>query len=77
VWERVFEALTADRDNQHLMIDSTIVRPPAGRHWKRRPKDQAMGRSRGGLTTKIHLLADALGRPLRIIVTAGQAGDVT
>ena len=26
VWERVFQALTADRDNQYLMIDSTIVR---------------------------------------------------
>ncbi|KTT96757.1 transposase [Sphingomonas yabuuchiae] len=26
VWERVFEALTVDRDNQYLMIDSTIVR---------------------------------------------------
>lgn len=36
-----------------------------------------MGRSRGGLTTKIHMLADALGRPLRLIVTAGQVGDVT
>lgn len=29
------------------------------------------------MTTKIHMLADALGRPLRFIVTAGQAGDVT
>jgi transposase len=26
VWERVFVALTADRDNQYLMIDSTFVR---------------------------------------------------
>ena len=26
VWERVFEALTADRDNQHLMLESIIVR---------------------------------------------------
>ena len=26
VWERVFEVLTADRDNRYLMIDSTIVR---------------------------------------------------
>ena len=26
VWERVFDALTAERDNQYLMIDSTIVR---------------------------------------------------
>jgi transposase len=25
VWERVFEALTADRDNKYLMLDSTIV----------------------------------------------------
>jgi transposase len=29
------------------------------------------------LTTKIHMLADALGRPLRFIVTAGQVGDIT
>lgn len=26
VWDRVFAALTADRDNQYLMLDSTIVR---------------------------------------------------
>ena len=26
VWERVFAALTADRDNKYLMLDSTIVR---------------------------------------------------
>jgi len=26
VWERVFAALTADRDNHYLMIDSTIIR---------------------------------------------------
>ena len=34
-----------------------------------------MGRSRGGLTTKIHLATDALGRPLRVILTLGQRGD--
>ena len=52
-------------------------RLPAGRERKRGAKDQALGRSRGGLTTKIHMLADALGRPLRFIITAGQVGDVT
>jgi len=26
VWERIFEALTRDRDNQYLMLDSTLVR---------------------------------------------------
>ncbi len=34
-----------------------------------------MGRSRGGLTTKIHALVDAEGRPIRITLTAGQAHD--
>lgn len=34
-----------------------------------------MGRSRGGLSTKIHLLADTRCRPLARVVTAGQRGD--
>lgn len=34
-----------------------------------------MGRSRGGLTTKIHALVDAEGRPVRLVLTPGQAGD--
>jgi transposase len=34
-----------------------------------------MGRSRGGLTTKIHALVDAEGRPIDLILTAGQTHD--
>ena len=34
-----------------------------------------MGRSRGGLTTKIHALVDALGPPIRRKLTEGQAHD--
>ncbi len=34
-----------------------------------------MGRSRGGLTTKIHALVDAAGRPILLKLTAGQAHD--
>lgn len=29
VWERIFQALTRDRDNEYLMIDSSIVRAHA------------------------------------------------
>jgi transposase len=36
---------------------------------------EALGRSRGGLSTKIHLLADTRCRPLARVVTAGQRGD--
>jgi transposase len=34
-----------------------------------------VGRSRGGLTTKIHLLVDALGRPLRLLLTGGEVHE--
>ena len=34
-----------------------------------------MGRSRGGLTTKIHALVDAEGRPIDIVLTPGQTHD--
>lgn len=39
------------------------------------PADHAIGRSRGGLTTKIHLAADGRCRPLLFVLTAGQTGD--
>ena len=35
-----------------------------------------MGRSRGGFSTKIHAAVDALGNPLRFILTGGQEADV-
>ena len=38
---------------------------------------QALGRSRSGFSTKIHIAVDALGNPLRLILTAGQVADVT
>ncbi|MFE9500877.1 IS5 family transposase [Streptomyces collinus] len=86
-WERVFTALMARADadedlNWAVSVDSTIVRahqhaagarkkgPSAGE-----PDDHAIGRSRGGLTTKIHLVADGRCRPLAFVLTAGQAGD--
>ncbi len=39
--------------------------------------EQALGRSRGGFSTKIHVLVDALGNPLRFVLTAGQRHDLT
>jgi len=38
---------------------------------------QSLGRSRGGLSTKIHLATDALGNALRFILTGGQRNDIT
>ncbi|HIC36007.1 MAG TPA: IS5 family transposase [Gammaproteobacteria bacterium] len=41
------------------------------------PEDHALGRSRGGLSTKIHILCDGLGHPLHFDLTPGQAHEST
>jgi transposase len=38
---------------------------------------QALGRSRGGLTTKVHLAVDGRGLPLSIVLTPGNLNDAT
>lgn len=38
---------------------------------------QALGRSRGGFSTKIHIVVDGLGNPLRLCLTGGQTHDIT
>src|SRR5262245_47576363 len=68
VWARVFAALSADADNECAMIDATSVRAhqhSAGARGRgstadraagvARPPDEARGRGRGGVTTKLHL----------------------
>ena len=42
----------------------------------KKAEDQALGHSRGGLSSKIHALVDALGNPLRLLLTPGQAHDL-
>ncbi|MFB6508252.1 IS5 family transposase [Streptomyces sp. NPDC002466] len=39
------------------------------------PADHGLGRSRGGLTTKIHLAVEQGQKPLSVVITAGQRGD--
>lgn len=56
----------------------TSTRPPPaekGIHRPDEPDDHALGRSRGGLTTKIHLACDGRGRPLAVLLTPGQRHD--
>ncbi|MEV5486557.1 IS5 family transposase [Streptomyces bobili] len=84
-WEKVFIALLSQADTEGdldwvVAVDSTIVRAhqhAAGARQKGpRPASRpgALGRSRGGLTTKIHLAADSRCRPLAFHLTPGQAG---
>ena len=75
-WQRLFEHLAAKADNEYAMIDSTIGRAHQHRAGAQKNDDQAIGRSKGGLSTKIHALVDALGNPLRFLLTPGQADDL-
>lgn len=40
------------------------------------PEQEAIGRSQGGLSTKIHAVVDALGNPISFHLTPGQASDL-
>ena len=58
--------------------DRFLVDPGSPACRQRSKKDLrscCMGRSRGGLTTKIHALVDAQGRPIHLKLTEGQAHD--
>ena len=46
------------------------------RALKKKGNDQAIGRSKGGLSTKIHATVDALGNPTGFLLTPGQACDL-
>ncbi|WSE01413.1 IS5 family transposase [Streptomyces sp. NBC_01474] len=87
-WERILAAVLAAAEGADdigwtVSVDSTVCRAhqhaagarKRGSRPDREPGDHALGRSRGGLSTKVHLASDSLARPLALCVTAGQAGD--
>ncbi|WP_254394141.1 IS5 family transposase [Streptomyces buecherae] len=87
-WEAILAAVLAAADTDDdidwtVSVDSTVVRAHQHAAGARKrgpapsgePADHALGRSRGGLSTKVHLAADGGARPLAFTVTAGQAGD--
>ena len=77
VWDRVMDAIAEAYDGNIQMIDSSSVRVYQHAAGKKRGPGRCMGRSRGGLTTKIHAVVDASGLPLRHALSPGQAADST
>src|ERR1043166_1571381 len=75
VWARIMSALASVHDAAVQMIDTSIIRVHQHAACITRNRRQSMGRSRGGLTTKIHALVDANGLPVRLALTAGEAHD--
>ena len=68
----IFNTLALDADTEWLMLDSTSVRV---HQCAARAKNLWQTSFRGGFSTKIHALCDALGNPLRFILSPGQPSD--
>jgi len=75
VWDRVMNALTAGHDTAVQMIATSIVRVHQHGACIAGNSEQLIGRSRGGLTTKIHAVVDTSGLPVRLALTTGEAHD--
>jgi transposase len=75
IWTQLFTFFSKDPDLEYVMIDATIVRPHACSAGYGTQEAEGLGRIKGGFTTKIHAKVDALGNPLKLIVTSGQKSD--
>jgi Transposase DDE domain len=58
-------------------LTSTPPGPATGAPWIQASHQQALGRSRGGLTTKLHTVCDGRGRDLATRLTPGQDADTS
>ena len=72
--KKIFKELALDCDLQDVSLDSTTVKVHQDVGSK---KKELIGKSRGGSTTKIHAVVDALGNPFKVVLSAGQFHDIT
>src|ERR671911_83543 len=75
VWAKIMSALAGAHDAAVQMIDTSIVRVHQHGACVTRNRRQSMGRSRGGLTSKIHAVVDTNGLPVHLGLTSGEAHD--
>lgn len=77
VWDGLLGAFAKAADLQDVSIDGTINRAHAcaAGYKKDSAKQEALGRSKGGFSCKIHAVCDAHGLPLKFILTGGQAAE--
>ena len=75
IWDELFlDGVPTDALGT-VMLDSTACEAQRFASGARGGGEEDLGRSRGGLTTKIHALIDRLGRPLCFLLTPGRAAD--
>lgn len=89
LWQRIYEALidrilkAGDIDFELWCVDGTVIRahrvaagaPKENETAEENAEKHALGRSRGGFSTKLHFLTDGQGHPLGVIATPGQRNE--
>lgn len=84
LWDRLLADLQCAADAEGTLdwtthyVDSSVIR--AHQHAagaRRSSSDEALGRSQGGFSTKLHLRAEGQGKPMVLLLTAGQRYEQT
>jgi transposase len=70
-----FFALRGEVDREWVFADGSYVRAHQHASGARIGEERAIGRSRGGPTTKIHMACDAHGNPIDFEITGGEVHD--
>jgi hypothetical protein len=72
------EKFSQQADLQDVSIDSTVNRAHAcsASYQKDSAEQEALGRSKGGFSCKVHAICDAHGLPLNFILTGDQSAGV-
>jgi transposase len=70
-----FFKLRGKVDKKWVFTDGSYVRAHQHASGARHGEARAIGRSRGGLTTKIHICADAHGNPIDFEITGGEVHE--
>lgn len=85
IWDSIWAALLSEADDHGALdwethyVDGTIVRAHqhAAGAKASTAEAEALGRSQGGFSTKIHLRAEGAGQPVTFIITPGQQHEAT
>lgn len=76
ILERIFQKLSSNNDPEWLFIDGSIVKAHQDSCGASSDEDEAIGKSVGGNSTKIHLAVDSGGLPVYFELSGGQVHDV-
>ncbi|MCG8609454.1 MAG: IS5 family transposase [Pseudomonadales bacterium] len=75
IWSKVFEFFVVEPDLEWGFIDGSYVKAHQHSSGAAAAGDQAIGRSRAGYTSKIHMVVDGFGLPVHFEITGGQTHD--